>query len=173
MGIMPKDSVTDSQRAFLRNRNVNSGRQFIGLVYEPIDTEIREKTSKAVSSYGKKMLQENGSIDKDGLVERAFLEVSGKTIEELRSMSDEELDFNQKYNDIFAAAVEATEPSAVFYRTESRLSPTLSDFFKYGKRDNTNRAKTEKRALFELPLDATEEQKIGYAIKDIKKIELE
>ena len=162
--------ITTAQKGFLRSRNVNSGRQFVGLVYESIDPEIRKKTSKAVSSYGKKMLQENGKIDRDYLIERAFLDVSGKTIEELRKMSDEELDLNTTYNDIFESARQAIEPSAMFYKPESGLSPTLSDFFKHGKGDNTNRAKAEKRTLFELPMDATEDEKIEYAIKDIKEV---
>lgn len=88
----------------------NSTKKNVGIIYERIDPKIQKKAYSAASAYAKEMFG-NKNFDERTLLERTFEAVSGRSMEEIRKLSSDELDQDPFMNDCFEASQQALEPS--------------------------------------------------------------
>ncbi|MCW4047280.1 MAG: hypothetical protein NWE99_06940 [Candidatus Bathyarchaeota archaeon] len=101
------------------------------VVYKPIAKEIQIKAKKTVSKLAKEMISK-GSYNENRLIEKAFERVSGRSVEELKRFSVEELDLDSKLNDGWQAVHEALDDlkGGTIYGPEI---PLLSEHFRHGE----------------------------------------
>ena len=109
-----------------------SSESYNHIVNVPINPEIIKKSNGAVSHYVKEMLQNDGKVDEYDLFAKAFSEVSGKTIEDLRKLPVEDFDLPE-YTDVSHAIQGAIQPSIAFGYKPSMPGIDLSSFFKLDK----------------------------------------
>jgi hypothetical protein len=104
------------------------------VVYKPIDKEIQEKAKKSVSKLAKEMMKK-GNYNENRLVEKAFKRVSGRSIEELKKLSVEELDLDHTLNDGWHAVHEALDnlKGGTIYGPEK---PLLSEYFRPNEQED-------------------------------------
>jgi hypothetical protein len=109
------------------------------VIYSPIDRKTQRKAQVTVSRIANEMIikgnyREHGE---NGLLEKAFSEISGKSLDEIRKMSIAQLDLNPELNDGWEAihqALDGLKGGAAF--GHGPRTPLLSEHFKHGEGDS-------------------------------------